>query len=49
MASIEEMLIRGIRSFDPNHPQRVKFHGPLTLIVGHNGAGTLCFTQEKQQ
>ncbi|KAJ1513563.1 DNA repair protein rad50 [Coelomomyces lativittatus] len=39
MSSIEKLLIRGIRSFDPNEPAIVEFYSPLTLIVGHNGSG----------
>ena len=33
------MLIKGIRSFSPNNQGVVEFYKPLTLIVGHNGAG----------
>ncbi|KAI0220379.1 DNA repair protein rad50 [Massospora cicadina] len=39
MASIEKLLIRGLRSFDPDDPSVIKFYKPLTLIVGPNGAG----------
>jgi DNA repair protein RAD50 len=39
MASIQKLLIRGIRSFDPQQEQVIDFQSPLTLIVGHNGAG----------
>jgi DNA repair protein RAD50 len=39
MASIQKLLIRGIRSFDPSVEQVIDFQTPLTLIVGHNGAG----------
>jgi DNA repair protein RAD50 len=39
MASIQKLLIRGIRSFDPAEEQVIDFQTPLTLIVGHNGAG----------
>ncbi|KAI9000249.1 hypothetical protein BC832DRAFT_541389 [Gaertneriomyces semiglobifer] len=30
---------RGVRSFDPNGTNVIEFYNPLTLIVGHNGAG----------
>jgi hypothetical protein len=47
MSQIEALYIqyahvssRGIRSFDPHHGQKLFFQTPLTLIVGHNGAGT---------
>jgi hypothetical protein len=33
------MLIKGIRSFSPNNNNVIEFYKPLTLIVGHNGAG----------
>lgn len=33
------MEISGIRSFNPQHPERIKFETPLTLIVGQNGSG----------
>jgi DNA repair protein RAD50 len=33
------MLIKGIRSFDPENKNVVTFFRPLTLIVGANGAG----------
>jgi DNA repair protein RAD50 len=39
MASIQKLLIRGIRSFNPHEEQVIDFQSPLTLIVGHNGAG----------
>lgn len=34
-----QMLIKGIRSFSPDNQNVVEFYKPLTLIVGHNGAG----------
>lgn len=34
-----QMLIKGIRSFSPDNTAVVEFYRPLTLIVGHNGAG----------
>ncbi|RUS25381.1 LOW QUALITY PROTEIN: hypothetical protein BC938DRAFT_472252, partial [Jimgerdemannia flammicorona] len=39
MSSIEKLLIRGFRSFDPNGTNVIEFYSPLTLIVGHNGSG----------
>jgi hypothetical protein len=33
------MLIKGIRSFSPDNTNVIEFYQPLTLIVGHNGAG----------
>ncbi|OLY80009.1 DNA repair protein RAD50 [Smittium mucronatum] len=39
MSTIEKILIRGIRSFDPNNSSVVEFNSPLTLIVGSNGCG----------
>ena len=34
-----QLLIKGIRSFSPNNQNVIEFYRPLTLIVGHNGAG----------
>lgn len=39
MSSIEKLKIMGIRSFSPTHQNVIEFHTPLTIIVGHNGAG----------
>ncbi len=39
MSSIEKLKIVGIRSFGPNVENVIEFHTPLTIIVGHNGAG----------
>ncbi|KAI8898254.1 hypothetical protein BC833DRAFT_620511 [Globomyces pollinis-pini] len=39
MSSIESLLIRGIRSFDYQKEEIIHFYTPLTLIIGHNGAG----------
>ncbi|KAJ3197482.1 DNA repair protein rad50 [Irineochytrium annulatum] len=39
MSKIEKLSIRGIRSFDPQEVSIIEFFTPLTLIVGHNGAG----------
>ncbi|KDP39329.1 hypothetical protein JCGZ_01086 [Jatropha curcas] len=39
MSTVDKMLIKGIRSFDPENKNVVTFFKPLTLIVGPNGAG----------
>ncbi|KAL7749709.1 DNA repair protein rad50 [Sorochytrium milnesiophthora] len=39
MSSIDRLLIRGIRSFDPQGTNVIQFYSPLTIIVGHNGSG----------
>ena len=39
MSSINKLLVRGVRSFDPTEHQVIEFYTPLTLIVGHNGSG----------
>lgn len=39
MSTVDKMLIKGIRSFDPENKNVVTFFRPLTLIVGSNGAG----------
>jgi len=33
------MCIKGIRAFSPDNEEKITFYKPLTLIVGHNGAG----------
>ena len=38
MSQLEKLAIQGVRSFDPDKPQIIKFC-PLTLILGVNGAG----------
>ena len=38
MAQLRKMQLSGVRLFDPNDPQVIKFC-PLTLILGVNGAG----------
>lgn len=44
MSTVDKMLIKGIRSFDPENKNVITFFKPLTLIVGPNGAGkTVCF------
>ncbi|KAF3323696.1 DNA repair protein RAD50 isoform X1 [Carex littledalei] len=39
MSTVDKMLIKGIRSFDPENKHVIAFFKPLTLIVGSNGAG----------
>ncbi|KAJ0606193.1 putative DNA repair protein Rad50 [Helianthus annuus] len=39
MSTVDKMLIKGIRSFDPENRHVITFYKPLTLIVGANGAG----------
>ena len=39
MTTIDKLLIRGIRAFDPDNKSTIEFHKPLTLIVGPNGSG----------
>ncbi|KAI9347155.1 AAA domain-containing protein [Zopfochytrium polystomum] len=39
MSQIDRLAITGIRAFDPSGPNGIQFYTPLTLIVGHNGAG----------
>ncbi|KAL8227333.1 hypothetical protein R6Q57_017165 [Mikania cordata] len=39
MSTVDKMLIKGIRSFDPENRNVITFFKPLTLIVGANGAG----------
>uniref|UniRef100_A0A1D1XWK9 DNA repair protein RAD50 n=1 Tax=Anthurium amnicola TaxID=1678845 RepID=A0A1D1XWK9_9ARAE len=39
MSTVDKMLIKGIRSFDPENKKVICFFRPLTLIVGPNGAG----------
>lgn len=39
MSSIDKLLLRGIRSFSPYQENVIEFYTPLTIIVGHNGAG----------
>lgn len=39
MCTIERLLIKGVRSFSPNNETTLEFDSPLSLIVGHNGAG----------
>ncbi|KAF8822178.1 putative Dna repair protein RAD50 [Cardiosporidium cionae] len=39
MTTLEKLGIQGIRSFGKDHLETLTFQKPLTLIVGHNGAG----------
>eukprot|EP00918_Siedleckia_nematoides_P081880 GHVU01179476.1.p2 GENE.GHVU01179476.1~~GHVU01179476.1.p2 ORF type:complete len:188 (+),score=33.42 GHVU01179476.1:131-694(+) len=39
MTTLEKIGILGIRSFSPDNFEALAFEKPLTLIVGHNGAG----------
>lgn len=41
MASIEKLLLRGIRSFGPDNEDeaKLKFCSPVTIILGQNGCG----------
>eukprot|EP00891_Asterochloris_glomerata_P005919 jgi/Astpho2/5919/gw1.00080.120.1_t len=43
------MLIKGIRSFSPDNVNVIEFYRPLTLIVGHNGAGKTTIIECLQQ
>ncbi|CAN1334274.1 DNA repair protein RAD50 [Linum perenne] len=43
MSTVDKMLIKGIRSFDPENKHVITFFKPLTLIVGSNGAGKTVF------
>ncbi|KAL5037745.1 hypothetical protein BDV3_007173 [Batrachochytrium dendrobatidis] len=39
MATLDKLLIRGVRAFAPDRTETLEFGTPLTIIVGHNGAG----------
>lgn len=39
MSSLSSLSIQGIRSFGPSTAETIEFFTPLTIIVGHNGAG----------
>ncbi|MEW5317149.1 MAG: hypothetical protein WDW38_008476 [Sanguina aurantia] len=39
MCTVDKLLIKGIRSFSPENTNVIEFYKPLTIIVGHNGAG----------
>ncbi|CAG9465324.1 unnamed protein product [Pedinophyceae sp. YPF-701] len=39
MSTVDKLLIKGIRAFGSDRDAVIVFSKPLTLIVGHNGAG----------
>ena len=39
MSSLNNLAIRGIRSFDDKSIAVIEFFSPVTVIVGHNGSG----------
>ncbi|CAG8478399.1 9193_t:CDS:10 [Ambispora gerdemannii] len=39
MSVIKKLKLQGIRSFSPDASQVIEFQTPLTILVGHNGAG----------
>ncbi|KAG0229404.1 DNA repair protein rad50 [Actinomortierella wolfii] len=39
MSSIQSLLVRGIRSYDPDGTQTIDFLSPVTLVTGANGSG----------
>ena len=39
MAFLDKLSIKGVRSYDPDKFQIIKFSKPLTLIQGQNGTG----------
>lgn len=39
MPSIEKLMLRGIRSYNPTNPTTLNFKTPLTLLLGPNGSG----------
>lgn len=40
MTTLNKLGIQGIRSFSSERIEAIEFEKPVTLIVGHNGAGT---------
>lgn len=42
------MEVTGIRSFNPEKAQAIKFSSPVTLIVGQNGSGKTVSCNESQ-
>jgi DNA repair protein RAD50 len=48
MALLQKLLIQGIRSFDPEQREVIEFFSPLTVIVGHNGAGKTVRERKKR-
>ena len=49
MTTIQKLQIQGIRSFSPLKPNVIEFYKPLTIIVGHNGAGKTVSIQESMK
>lgn len=39
MATLDRMMIMGVRAFSTSHGETIKFEPPLTLIAGINGSG----------
>uniref|UniRef100_A0A915KT73 DNA repair protein RAD50 n=1 Tax=Romanomermis culicivorax TaxID=13658 RepID=A0A915KT73_ROMCU len=39
MSSLHSMQLQGIRSFNPKIAERISFESPVTVLLGHNGAG----------
>ncbi|WUR04171.1 DNA repair protein RAD50 [Vairimorpha necatrix] len=39
MTILKKLVIKGIRSYNPNKEQTIDFQTPLTLIIGQNGTG----------
>ncbi|KAF9979026.1 DNA repair protein rad50 [Actinomortierella ambigua] len=39
MSSIQTLLMRGIRSYDPDGTETIEFLSPVTLVTGANGSG----------
>ncbi|KAF9159995.1 DNA repair protein rad50 [Actinomortierella ambigua] len=39
MSSIQSLLVRGVRSYDPDGTQTIDFLSPVTLVTGANGSG----------
>ncbi|KAM0687048.1 DNA repair protein rad50, partial [Conglomerata obtusa] len=39
MTRLVKLMLRGIRSYNPNASNTIEFASPLTLIVGQNGSG----------
>lgn len=39
MTTLTKLGIQGIRSFSSDRMESIEFERPVTLIVGHNGAG----------
>lgn len=39
MSTLVKISIQGIRSYNPDEKQTIKFKQPLTLILGKNGCG----------